>query len=122
MAWFHHRGRNKHHWEYWVDDYQQGMIPKRMPFKYVLEMVCDFLGAGRAYYGKAFTIEKEYNWWQERRKVVVMHHDTLALTDRLFDAMVKNGIEETLTDKTYIGNLKRMYNSISHVSYNEQHL
>ena len=24
MAWFHHRGRNKHHWEYWVDDFQDG--------------------------------------------------------------------------------------------------
>ena len=121
MAWFHHRGRNKHHWEFWVDDYQQGMIPKRMPFKYVLEMVCDYLGAGRAYMGDKFTIEGEYKWWQERRKVVVMHRDTLALTDRLFEAMLKRGIEETLTDRNYIGSLERMYNSISHVSYNEQH-
>lgn len=34
-----------------------------MPFKYAAEMYCDYLGAARAYMGKDFTFEKEYNWW-----------------------------------------------------------
>ena len=108
-AWFHHRGRNRHHWEYWVDDFQQGMIPKKIPFRFVLEMICDFLGAGRAYSGKAFTIKSEYDWWQNKRTVVVMHADTLACVDRIFELMLSRGIDNTLTDKKLIKQLQRDY-------------
>lgn len=73
MAWFHHRGRNKHHWEYWVDNFDKGMEPVQMPFKYALEMLCDFIGAGKAYHGKDFTYHKEWVWWLNKRKTVVMH-------------------------------------------------
>lgn len=40
-AWLHHKGRNKHHWEYWVDFSRQGVVPAKMPTKYVVEMFCD---------------------------------------------------------------------------------
>ena len=73
MAWFHHRGRNKHHWEYWVDNFQDGMTPTLMPFKYALEMLCDFIGAGKAYLKDKFTWEKEWEWWKTKRELVVMH-------------------------------------------------
>lgn len=102
LAWFHHRGRNKHHWEYWVDDFSKGMVPKKMPFKYVLEMICDYLGAGRVYMGKNFSMEKEYEWWLGRRKEVVMHRDTLKLVDEVFQYMLVMSIEEVLGNKTYI--------------------
>ena len=59
MAWLHHKGRNPHHYEYWQDNFDKGGEPLQMPFKYVLEMLCDYLGAGRAYMGKQFTYEKE---------------------------------------------------------------
>lgn len=109
-AWFHHRGRNKHHWEYWVDDFQEGMHPKKMPFKYVLEMVCDFLGAGRAYGEEQFSIRSEYDWWQAKRKVVVMHSDTLELVDSFFNYMLKYGIESVLRSSATIRLLKEFYN------------
>ena len=109
MAWFHHRGRNKHHWEYWMDDFEKGSIPKKMPFKYVLEMICDFLGAGRAYVGEGFTIESEYAWWQNKRKVVKMHEDTFKLADTIFNTMNKYSIEAVLKNKKYINKLHRRY-------------
>lgn len=108
-AWFHHRGRNKHHWEYWIDDFSKGMVPKKMPFKYVLEMVCDYLGAGRAYMGKKFTIEAEYNWWLDRRKIVIMHEDTKRLVDLFFQYMLEMGIEKVLGNKFYIAYFKDCY-------------
>src|SRR5699024_5155534 len=40
-AWLHHKGRNKHHFEYWIDfapDKSQGLIGNKMPLKYVIEM------------------------------------------------------------------------------------
>lgn len=62
-AWLHHKGRNKHHYEYWQDNFDSGTTHLRIPFKYVLEMCCDFLGAGKAYYRKDFTYLKEFYWW-----------------------------------------------------------
>lgn len=84
MAWFHHRGRNKHHWEYWVDDFQDGMRPKLMPEKYAVEMFCDFLAAGRAYMGKEYSREAEYDWWRKKRQTVVMHPAILNFIDVCF--------------------------------------
>lgn len=108
-AWFHHRGHNKHHWEYWVDDFQKGMIPKKMPFRYALEMVCDYLGAGRAYMGDAFSIQKEYDWYRDKRQLAVMHPAVLRLADAVFDAMLTRGIDTVLRDRRFLYSLKQEY-------------
>ena len=84
MAWFHHRGRNRHHWEYWVDDFDEGMIPKLMPEKYAIEMFCDFLAAGKAYMGKNFTRQAEFAWWKQKRKKYVMHPVIMDFIDTCF--------------------------------------
>ena len=44
-----------------------------MPYEDCVEMICDFLGAARAYMGSNFTYTKEYEWWLEKRKHVLMH-------------------------------------------------
>lgn len=73
-AWMHHKGRNKHHYEYWQDNFDNGGQPLLMPFKYNLEMLCDYLGAGRAYNGKKFTYAGECNWWlMKQQKPLAMH-------------------------------------------------
>ena len=63
FAWQHHKGRNPHHYEYWTDCYDTGTVARLMPYKYVIEMVCDYLAAGRTYndYRKKekFTLQKE---------------------------------------------------------------
>ena len=43
-AWLHHKGRNKHHYEYWIDyglDGKKALIGMKMPKNYVVEMVLD---------------------------------------------------------------------------------
>lgn len=76
-AWLHHKGRNKHHYEYWVDNFDKGGAPLKMPYKDALEMLCDYLGAGRAYMGKDFSYEKEYEWWLKKcEKPLAMHPQT----------------------------------------------
>ena len=42
-AWMHHKGRNRHHYEYWTDNYDKGTTAIQMPFKYALEMLCDYI-------------------------------------------------------------------------------
>ena len=66
MAWMHHKGRNPHHYEYWVDNFDHGGEPKEMPWRYKVEMICDYLAAGRAYMGKNFSYKAEYEWWLKK--------------------------------------------------------
>jgi len=68
LAWLHHHGRNLHHYEAWHDDFDRGVHPIDMLYPYAVEMVCDFLGAGHAYLRSAFTYQKEYVWWQGKRR------------------------------------------------------
>ena len=67
-AWIHHHGRNLHHYEAWQDDFDHGAHPVDMPYKYAVEMLCDFLAAGKAYGREAFTFRSEYEWWQRKKQ------------------------------------------------------
>ncbi len=83
-CWMHHKGRNKHHYQYWIDNIDGGGDPVRMPIKYVKEMLADFLGAGNAYLGKKFTLEGEADWWFRKKENcpnMIMHPDTMAIVD-----------------------------------------
>lgn len=76
-AWLHHRGRNKHHYEYWQDNFDYGGEALPMPYKYALELVCDYLAAGVTYMKENFTYEAEYEWWRRRiEKPIAMHPAT----------------------------------------------
>ena len=70
-AWLHHKGRNKHHFEYWID-YKPGskMIIEGvdMPRKYIAEMVCDRIAASKNYNGAAYTQADPYNYYIRSEK------------------------------------------------------
>lgn len=68
FAWLHHKGRNKHHYEYWQDNFDKGTTHIIMPYKYAVEMLCDYLGAGKAYQGKDFSYKSELIWWKNKQK------------------------------------------------------
>ena len=50
-AWLHHKGRNKHHFEYWYDynPKEKMVMPLKMPPEYVAEMFCDRVAASKIY-------------------------------------------------------------------------
>ena len=77
-AWFHHR-RNKHHREYYADHFDKGTSCIPMPMKYAIEMLADFLAAGRAYQGKNFTYESEWNWWKAQLDRNICIHPQTAM-------------------------------------------
>ena len=55
-AWLHHKGRNKHHAEYWQDIRPNGKTePIEMPFKYFVEMLCDRVAASMVYLNDKYT-------------------------------------------------------------------
>ena len=54
-AWLHHKGRNKHHFEYWIDvslNKEEGLVGNKMPVNYVAEMLCDRVAACEVYRGQ----------------------------------------------------------------------
>ena len=73
-AWLHHNGRNRHHYEYWQDNFDSGTSHLIMPFKESLEMLCDYLGAAKAYMGNDFSYEKEFNWYLNKKGVAKAMH------------------------------------------------
>ncbi len=56
-AWLHHKGRNRHHFEYWTDynPVEHRVMPVRMPARYVAEMFCDRVAASKTYQGKNYS-------------------------------------------------------------------
>lgn len=51
-AWLHHKGRNKHHIEYWLDT--DAEVQPEMPYVYAVECICDKIAATKTYAGAAY--------------------------------------------------------------------
>ena len=71
-----HTGRNKHHWQYWVDYTNTDFIINRIPYKRSLEYVADVLSASRVYNPKNFTPIVAYNYFLNHSKFYLMHPAT----------------------------------------------
>ena len=81
-AYLHHIGHNDHHYEHWIDNFDNGGHAIRMPYHCVVELICDYISAGKAYQGSNFTFESEYNWWLIKvNKNILMHPDTKRFID-----------------------------------------
>ena len=103
-AWLHHKGRNKHHAEYWVDETAPNKTPI-LPYPYAVEMICDKLAAGMAYKGKEFTKEYELAYWEKEKDEVVMNEKMKQYVTEVLTEIAQNGINKTLTKS----NIKRIY-------------
>lgn len=88
MAWLHHKGRNPHHYEYWQDNFDKGGEPLKIPDKYVREMICDYLAAGRAYMGKEFHFSSEWQWWLNKNKNnIAMHPENWKVVNEVLESL-----------------------------------
>ena len=78
-AWLHHKGRNKHHFEYWRDIDKTGKnAPVKMPAKYFGEMICDRVAASRIYLKDKYTQRSALEYFENRTDVSYMHPETAA--------------------------------------------
>ena len=82
-AWLHHKGRNKHHTDYWVDLSAPDKTPI-IPYPYVAEMICDKLAAGIIYKGKEWTKEYELQYWLNERDKTLVNDQVEALITEVF--------------------------------------
>ena len=96
-AWLHHKGRNKHHYEYWIDissHKEEGLVGNKMPLRYVAEMVCDRIAACEVYTGKAYTSAAPLEYYEYTKNYITIHPQTRALLEKLLH-MLKDQGEET---------------------------
>ncbi|WP_409968833.1 DUF5662 family protein [Bengtsoniella intestinalis] len=96
-AWLHHKGRNRHHFEYWTDYVKnKGIQPVEMPVKYVAEMICDRIAASRVYRGEAYSDGDPYAFFIRAKDHALMHENTFALLEELLIMLRDKGETETL--------------------------
>lgn len=104
-AWLHHKGRNKHHWEYWYDEFAPDQTPI-IPYKYAVEMVCDGLAASKVYNGKNWKDDSQINFWNKTREKRKINPKIERFLTEVYTLCSKDGINNTLkSDK-----LKELYN------------
>ncbi len=93
-SWLHHKGRNRHHFEYWTDYgiNGEGIVGVEMPKKYVAEMFCDRLAASKVYRGKDFQPGDPYQFFQYgKQKRLLMHPATSALLETILIVLRDRG-------------------------------
>ena len=100
-AWLHHKGRNKHHYEYWIDystkDIEGGMAPVKMPEKYVIEMLMDRIAACKIYNGASYTSKDPLAYYSKGREKCPIHPETKALLEMFLNMLAQKGEEETFS-------------------------
>ena len=97
-AWLHHKGRNKHHLEYWIDYDPHGthsMTGMEMPVRYVLEMFCDRIAASRIYQKEKYTDASPYEYYARSIDHYLIHPNTAALLEQLLRMLRDEGEEKT---------------------------
>ena len=99
-SWLHHKGRNKHHFEYWVD-YAPGDehiingVP--MPRKYIAEMVMDRISASRNYHPDTYTDRAPLEYFlKSKDKLWFVHEKTNEDLEFLLGMLAEKGEKETL--------------------------
>ena len=99
-AWLHHKGRNKHHLEYWIDYSLQkgeGMVGMEMPVKYVVEMLCDRVAASKNYSPETYTDRSALEYYEKGKDKYLLHTNSRALLEKLLTMLADEGEDATFS-------------------------
>ena len=102
-AWLHHKGRNKHHMEYWIDYAPEkgacgaghkGICGMKMPIRYVAEMYIDRVAASKNYQKEQYRDDSALKYYMKGRAYHILHEDTRALLELLLIMLAVRGEDE----------------------------
>jgi len=102
LAWLHHKGRNKHHYEYWIDYSKdindgRGLTGIKMPRRYVAEMIFDRVSASKVYRGEAYTEWDPYEYFLKgSEKAWFINEETKRQMAFLLKMWAEKGEDETI--------------------------
>lgn len=98
-AWLHHKGRNKHHLEYWIDYSAdkscKQLIGMKMPEKYVVEMFCDRVAASKNYNMESYTDNLPLDYYMKGRSKTMLHPESAELLERMLRMLAEKGEDYT---------------------------
>lgn len=99
-AWMHHKGRNRHHFEYWTDysgdpSKKGSVVPVPMPDKYIVEMVMDRIAASKVYKGKDYTDSSPLEYYLQGRARKQIHPQTAKKLERMLRMLAEEGEAKT---------------------------
>lgn len=103
-AWLHHKGRNKHHFEYWIDPIAPTPYPI-IPFVYTVEMICDTLAAGIVYQGNNWTPDYQLKYFKSRRDSEFINPKIVAVLEEVYEEVAQKGLKLVINKK----HLKEIY-------------
>lgn len=96
-AWLNHKGRNRHHLEYWIDynPEQYGQYSGlKMPLNYLIESVCDRIAASKVYNGNFYTDQDALNYYLRSKIAYLVHDDTDRKFMEYLEALAQKGEEQ----------------------------
>lgn len=99
LSWLHHKGRNRHHYEYWMDydenrpGYVKGMP---MPRRFVAEMFCDRVAACKTYQKDRYTKESPARFYYRAMGKFMMHSRVRREISYLLTLLAEKDEAETL--------------------------
>ena len=98
-AWLHHKGRNRHHFEYWTDynPKTKRVEPVDMPDKYIIEMFCDRVAASKVYGGKNYDDEYALNYFLRGKPTRQVTKNTSDKIEFLLRYLSEHGEKETFS-------------------------
>lgn len=98
-SWLHHKGRNKHHYEYWIDyslsETDGSVKPIPMPVNYVVEMFMDRVAASKVYEKENYTDAKPLEYLEKMKCPDLMNPKTYRQLRVLLAMLAKRGEKET---------------------------
>lgn len=96
-AWMHHKGRNRHHYEYWMDMNPKSKVYEAvpMPRRYLAEMVADRIAACKVYEGEKYTPESALRYLMRSREKDLMNLQTRRELEYLLTKLRDEGETET---------------------------
>ncbi len=92
-AWLHHKGRNRHHFEYWMDynPVSKRVEPVKMPLRYVAEMFCDRVAASKIYRKDTYTDGDPLAYFMGGKERRVIHPETSDLLEGWLRLLAEEG-------------------------------
>lgn len=96
-AWMHHKGRNRHHYEYWTDMNLERRVYESvpMPRKYLVEQVMDRRAACIVYQGKNYTPASPIEYFLKSRERTLMHPQNQQELAHILTMLRDQGEKET---------------------------
>ena len=98
-AWLHHKGRNKHHLEYWIDygtSIQEGLVGMKIPKKYVVEMFIDRICACMNYEKEKYKNDSALRYYERGKDYQIIHEESKELLEFLLNKLAGEGEQATL--------------------------